>query len=96
MTPAAQISPGASGASSGSGASVAGILGHVLGDGLAGAAREAAAERGQRVALAQLAHDGRRGRVDCPEARLGLAAQPHEPPAAWRERAHQYVSLPPE
>ena len=96
MTPAAQISAGRERREQRQRCERRRILGHVLGDGLAGAAREAAAERGQRVALAQLAHDGRRGRVDCPEARLGLAAQPHEPPAAWRERAHQYVSLPPE
>ena len=68
----------------------------MLADGLGGAPREAAPQRRQRVALAQLAHDRRRRRVDRPEARLRAAAQPHETPAAGRERGHQYVSLPPE
>ena len=73
-----------------------GVLGDVLAHGLRGALREPAPQGSQRVALAQLAHDRRGVRVDRSETRLRSAAQPDEPPAAWNERAHQYVSLPPE
>ena len=68
----------------------------MLADGLGRATGEAALQGGQRIALAQLAHDRRRGGVDRAEARLGRTAKAHETPAARHEGAHQYVSLPPE
>ena len=82
--------------SSGSGASVAGSSATCSPTASAAQRARPRSQRGQRVALAQLAHDGRRLRVDRAEARLGAAAEPYEAPAARHERAHQYVSLPPE
>ena len=68
----------------------------MLAHGLGSAGREAAAQRRERVALAQLAHHRRRRGVDRAEHGLRAAAEAHEPPAARNEGAHQYVSLPPE
>ena len=67
-----------------------------LAHGLRSPGLQATAEGCERVALAQLAHDLRRGGIDRAEDRLGTAAQPHEAPAAGSEARHQYVSLPPE
>ncbi len=72
------------------------VVRDVLADGLRSTRRESPAQRRERVALAQLPHHLRRGRIDGAEARLGGAAQAHEAPAAGDEGGHQYVSLPPE